>query len=129
MGPPAETDRVEADRGAIEDVVSNLLSNAIKYTKSGGSVTVTTRQSGDRVEVQVTDTGIGIPAEDLKDLFTEFYRAANAQEMEKEGSGLGLSIAKEIITRYGGSISVQSEVDKGSTFTFGLPLAQEHRTE
>jgi two-component system sensor histidine kinase VicK len=92
-------------------------------------VTVTTRQSGDRVEVQVTDTGIGIPAEDLKDLFTEFYRAANAQEMEKEGSGLGLSIAKEIITRYGGSISVQSEVDKGSTFTFGLPLAQEHRTE
>jgi len=125
MGPLAETDRIEADREAIEDVVSNLLSNAIKYTGKGGTVTVASFREGDFIEVQVRDTGIGIPAGEIKDLFTEFYRASNAREVEREGTGLGLSIASEIVKRHGGDISVRSEVGQGSSFSFKLPLAGE----
>ena len=82
-------------------------------------------REGDFIEVQVRDTGIGIPAGEIKDLFTEFYRASNAREVEREGTGLGLSIASEIVKRHGGDISVRSEVGQGSSFSFKLPLAGE----
>jgi len=120
-----EQDLVSAEQSAIEDVVGNLLSNAIKYTPKGGSVSVTTYDRDGYVHCDVTDTGIGIPQEELKELFSEFYRATNARSVEREGTGLGLSIVKEIVVRHSGDVSVRSEVNKGSTFTFHLPLAQE----
>ena len=118
-------DRVNAEQSAIEDVVGNLLSNAIKYTPSGGSVSVNTFDRDGYVHCDVADTGIGIPEPEVKDLFMEFYRASNARSVEREGTGLGLSIVKEIVVRHGGDVAVRSEVNKGSTFTFRLPLAQE----
>jgi two-component system sensor histidine kinase VicK len=118
-------DLVNAEQSAIEDVVGNLLSNAIKYTPSGGSVSVNTFDRDGYVHCDVADTGIGIPEPEVKDLFMEFYRASNARSVEREGTGLGLSIVKEIVVRHGGDVAVRSEVNKGSTFTFRLPLAQE----
>ena len=78
----------------------------------------------DRVFVQITDTGIGIPTEDQNKIFDEFYRADNAKTVERNGTGLGLSIVKYIVERHGGEIQVQSEEGSGTTFTLKLPKSQ-----
>lgn len=112
----------EADR--LRDVFTNLVSNAVKYTPEGGTVTVTTTTDNhSRIVCQVADTGIGIPEEDQKHLFEEFFRAGNAREFAQEGTGLGLSIVREIIEAHGGSVTCESAQGQGTRFTITLPLA------
>lgn len=113
---------VIADKIAIHEVINNLLSNAIKYTKQNGSVAVRLRRQGDRVMVEVKDTGMGIPKQAMPNLFTKFYRVHGGLSSGSTGTGLGLFIAKSIIERHNGTISVQSEEGVGSIFTFTLPL-------
>lgn len=112
---------IRGDEGRLVQVMDNLISNGIKYTKEGG-VTISTRSRGDMVEIQVTDTGIGISPEGLEKLFTRFYRVDNAYTREVGGVGLGLVITKELIERHGGQITVASEVGTGTTFTVRLPV-------
>lgn len=105
----------------LQQVMTNLLSNGVKFTPSGGSVTITASETADRVQVDVSDTGVGIPPEDQPKLFGDFFRGGR---VEAEGAGLGLAIAKKIVEAHGGSIWVQSpdsETGKGSRFSFSLP--------
>lgn len=106
--------------------ISNLLDNAIKYNTANGQVTVSLTRMKDKpyVLVSVKDTGLGIPPEDLKKLFGKFFRSSNALTKETTGSGLGLYITRNIIRRHGGEIKVESELNRGTTFTFTLPTDQ-----
>jgi CheY-like chemotaxis protein len=99
----------------------NLLSNAVKYNRRGGSVTVTYQADGGEVRVNVTDTGLGIPAGHLNDLFTPFERLG-ADQTEVEGTGLGLALTKKLVEALGGTIEVDSRENVGSTFSITLPL-------
>jgi len=111
-----------ADEKLLDELFGNLISNAIKYTPPGGKVRVSlARESEHRVRFEVSDTGIGIPDEDIPRLFTEFFRAENAKAQAEEGTGLGLAIVKEISDFLGGSISVKSKVGEGTTLTCLLP--------
>jgi len=111
-----------ADGSLLDELFGNLISNAIKYTPSGGRVRVSLAAERDhRVCFEVSDSGIGIPEEDLSRLFTEFFRAENAKALAEEGTGLGLVIVKEVLDFLGGSISVKSKVGEGTTFTCLLP--------
>jgi len=116
---------VLATRDHIRQLWTNLISNAIRYTPEGGSVSASLAVRDGMVEGVVEDTGIGIAAEDLPRIFDEFYRTRTAKEMVSGGTGLGLPIVKRIVETYGGNISVESEVGKGSRFTFRLPLHAE----
>jgi len=108
----------------FKSVWTNLIGNAIKYTPSGGSVEISLRGGQGRVVGEVRDTGIGIPKEQQGRLFTEFFRAENAKAQNIRGTGLGLSIVKRIIEGAGGHLLVESEVGRGSVFTFVLPAAE-----
>ncbi len=119
---------VTADRDRLEQVLTNLIDNAVKYTPSGGRIDVCVRASGDDVEVAVSDTGLGIPLEDVPRVFERFYRAdrsrARGPAAERgAGTGLGLAIAKHIVEAHGGHISVHSHMKEGTTFTVTLPKA------
>ena len=103
----------------LEDTVTNLLSNAIKYTPAGGSVRLRARDEGEHVLIEVSDTGIGIPPDELDKVFNEFYRASNARQTVRDGTGLGLSMAREVIERHGGRIWAESG---GTGTTFYLTL-------
>lgn len=113
--------RVEAifDRNRVRQVISILLDNAVKYTSSGGRVTVMVRVVEEQVEVEVSDTGIGIPKEHLYHIFDRFYRTDEARTAG--GLGLGLAIARQIAEAHGGKLEAKSEPGKGSTFTLSLP--------
>lgn len=111
------------DPESISDLLENLISNAVKYTPAGGKVRVVIDRKGDRVEISVSDTGIGIPAAEKERIFEEFYRASNARESGKEGTGLGLSIVQAIASAQGGEVSMESEVGAGTTFRVPLPAA------
>jgi heavy metal sensor kinase len=112
---------IVGDKVRLRQLFLNLIDNAIKYTPEGGSVTLAVdRQNGTAV-FEVTDTGIGIPPQDIERIFNRFYRVDKARSRELGGTGLGLSIAKWIAELHRGSITVRSEVDKGSTFTVHLP--------
>lgn len=104
-------------------VWTNLLSNAIKYSERGGTIQVALDQDAQRVIGSVRDAGIGIAAEDLPRIFDEFYRAGNAREVSPHGTGIGLAVVWRIIDNWEGDIWVESEVGRGSTFTFALPRA------
>ena len=113
---------VDAQR--ISQVVDNLVSNAVKYTPEGGRVRVALRVDGARVELAVSDTGIGISAPDRDRLFTRFFRARPCRgAAPSRASASGLSITKSIVESHGGRIEVESEVGRGSTFRVRLPLA------
>jgi signal transduction histidine kinase len=114
---------VRASEDHIKQVWTNLVSNAVKYTPEGGKVRASVSVEGDHVVGSVRDSGIGIAPEDLDRIFENFYRTQAAKEMARHGTGLGLSIVKGIVHHYGGRIWVESELGKGSKFSFELPLA------
>jgi len=114
--------RILADEQLVDELFTNLISNGVKYTPPGGKVRVKlSRENGDRVRFQVSDTGIGIAADDIPHLFTEFFRSANAKQFVEEGTGLGLVVVKEILDRLRGTVSVKSTPGEGSIFTCRLP--------
>jgi len=123
---PGDAPPVLADTIRIGLVVSNLLGNALKFTPPGGSVTVSVRseerEQGKEVVFTVQDTGVGIPPESLPHLFERFYRVPGQEE--KSGAGLGLAIAKEIVEAHGGRVWAESEIGRGSRFSFALRAAE-----
>ena len=123
--PPegAETVTVQADEEAIEQILDNLLDNAVKYTPEGGRVSVRWRREGPDVCLEVSDTGIGIPASDLPRIFERFYRVDKARSREMGGTGLGLSIVKHLTQAMHGSVRAASRPGQGTTFTVCLPCA------
>lgn len=113
---------VSANRDQIEQVLVNLIDNAIKYTPQGGRITVSLEADNGEATVHVADTGIGIMSQDVPRLFERFYRVDKARSRQSGGTGLGLSIVKHIVEMHGGRVEVQSEYERGSTFSFVLPL-------
>jgi signal transduction histidine kinase len=117
---PAKKLQVEADRDKMKQVLLNLLSNGIKYNKPEGTVTLSAQADGNETILSVADTGVGIPADALPYLFQKFYRVRDT-EGKVSGTGLGLSICKQIVQGHGGTITVHSQVHKGTIFTIHLP--------
>lgn len=113
---------VTLDAHRIGQVLDNLVSNALKHTAAGGRVDVSLDTDADRAEVAVTDTGTGIPAADRDRLFDRFHRSRTSRDLAIPGLGLGLPIARDIVTAHGGRIEVESEVDRGTTVRVRLPL-------
>ncbi len=111
---------VQADKERIQQVIVNIVHNAIKFTPPGGKVVVSTKLDDQSVVTRVSDTGIGISKEDLPHIFERFFKADKSRSTS--GTGLGLAIAKHIVQTHGGSVWIQSEQGKGSTFGFNLPL-------
>ncbi len=106
----------------LAQAVSNLVSNAIKYTPAGGQVSVSAQVQGNKLVVQVQDTGPGIPPAKQSGLFGKFYRVGSSETLAQEGHGLGLAIVKSVVEAHGGRVWVESKVGEGSTFAFALPL-------
>ena len=119
---PEELPLLNIDYHRISQVLRNLLENALKHTPSGGKITVSAAPEGKQVRIKVIDNGEGIPAEDLPNMFERFYRVDKSRARQAGGSGLGLTIAKRLVESHGGTISVQSELGKGSCFSFALPI-------
>lgn len=113
---------LQADRRQMVQAVGNLLDNAIQYNRSGGSVTLRAAESENRLTLEVEDTGIGIPAEDLPRIFERFYRVDKARSRETGGTGLGLSIVRHVAESHGGSVRAESRLGQGSRFLLTLPL-------
>jgi signal transduction histidine kinase len=111
-----------ADERKLKQILINLLTNAVKFTKDGGSVTLRAQRLDGEVEIAVTDTGIGIAPEDRDLIFEEFRQAGDEWARNKEGTGLGLALTKRLVELHGGRIRVESELGRGSTFTFSLPV-------
>ncbi len=118
-----EIHKVKADEDKVAQALLNLIDNAIKYNNEGGSITISAIDNGQFLEINVTDSGIGIPEEDCSRIFERFYRVDKARSRELGGTGLGLSIVKHIIQAHGGQVTVKSALEKGSTFSFTLPKA------
>jgi len=112
---------VLGDEAALREIFSNLISNAVRYTPEGGEVRISLREESGKVVFEVSDTGIGISEEDRKKLFTEFFRSANARKFSPAGTGLGLAITKAHVERMGGTISVRSKLNEGTTFRVEFP--------
>lgn len=115
--PPNQAETIQADPLMIDRLITNLLVNAIKYTEAQGTIKVTLRSRDKDILVQVADTGMGIPADQLPYIFDAFVRVSR----DSKGSGLGLAIVKTIIEAHGGSVWVESILGKGSTFSFTIP--------
>ena len=114
---------VEGDPDGLLRLAANLLENAIKYNRPGGRVTVRLAGRGELAELEVADTGIGIPASHLPRIFERFYRVDKARSRELGGTGLGLAIVKNLAQVLKGSVKVSSEPGRGTTFTVCLPRA------
>jgi two-component system phosphate regulon sensor histidine kinase PhoR len=113
---------VQVDPKNIEEVLNNLVSNAINYSPEGGQVTVTARGLGEFMEIEVKDTGVGIPMEELPKIFDKFYRIKDPRTREVIGTGLGLAIVKSVVEAHNGTIEVESLPGRGSTFRIRLPM-------
>jgi heavy metal sensor kinase len=113
---------VKGDEARLRELFMNLLDNAIRYTPAPGTVSVSLRREGQMAVVAITDTGVGIPAEDIPFIFERFYRVGKSRSRAEGGSGLGLAICKHIAEAHGGKIEVESQVGAGSTFSVWLPL-------
>jgi signal transduction histidine kinase len=118
---PKHPVRVRLAEQAFQLILSNLVSNAVKYTQAG-SIRITLQRSGSWARLEVQDSGIGIPQEEICQLFTQFFRASNARQGPFPGTGLGLTGVKSLVERFGGKIEVTSEEGVGSCFTVRLPL-------
>nr|WP_232243021.1 hybrid sensor histidine kinase/response regulator [Paenibacillus sp. GSMTC-2017] len=115
---------VHGDRDKLLQVLVNLVGNAIKYSPQGGDIRISTKQVGDKLCIDVSDDGLGIPEQAIPNLFTKFYRVDNSDRREIGGTGLGLAIVKEIVTRHQGDVNVKTELGKGSAFSIILPIHQ-----
>jgi heavy metal sensor kinase len=113
---------VNGDEARLRELFMNLLDNAIRYTPAPGTVSVSSRREGQMAVIAITDTGIGIPAEDIPFIFERFYRVGKSRSRTEGGSGLGLAICRHIAEAHGGRIEVESRVEAGSTFSVWLPL-------
>ena len=118
---------VNGDEGTLVEVVVNILGNAIKFSRAGGQVSLHAEKVGEEIQISVTDHGIGIAKEDLPYIFNDFY-AKRSDQIAEQSSGLGLAIARRIVEAHGGSVSVQSELGKGSAFVIHLPSLKEEST-
>ncbi len=115
----ADLPPVRGDPARVLQVFSNLVGNAVKFTPEGGVITLSAERSDNRIQCAITDTGPGIPPEDLPRIFGKFWQSKRG---DRRGVGLGLAIARGIVEAHGGSISVRSEMGKGSVFSFSLPV-------
>ncbi|MDY6861435.1 MAG: ATP-binding protein [Thermodesulfobacteriota bacterium] len=118
---PENLSGVSGDETAIAQVLFNLIENAIKYNNDGGRITISGEDKGEFVEVSISDTGIGIPQDDLPRIFERFYRVDKSRDRELGGTGLGLSIVKHIVQAHNGEVFARSDPGKGSTFYFTIP--------
>ncbi len=112
---------VEADENKLRQIIMNYIDNAIYYSKPHSDIQVATTVTNDGIEVRVKDTGIGVPAREQAKLFTKFFRAGNARKQRPDGTGVGIYLAKRIVSEHGGKIIFASEEDRGSTFGFYIP--------
>jgi two-component system, cell cycle sensor histidine kinase DivJ len=119
---PADLPIITGDARAFKQIVINLVSNAIKFTERGGKVTVFAEADGSRFLLRVTDTGVGIAADDLKRIGDPFFQAGKTYQRRREGTGLGLSIVKSLVSLHAGELTVQSKVGEGTTVAVMLPL-------
>ncbi|MCI0473850.1 MAG: cell wall metabolism sensor histidine kinase WalK [Ignavibacteria bacterium] len=118
---PDDDTRVFADSEKIKHVLINLIDNSVKYTPDGGTISITTEKEEREIRVSLSDTGVGIPKDDLPRIFERFYRVDKTRSRDMGGSGLGLSIVKHILELHNSRINVESETGKGSKFEFFLP--------
>jgi signal transduction histidine kinase len=121
--PAEKLSEIIVDTSKIKGVVTNLIGNALKFTSAGGTVLISVRKLENQVEIQVKDTGIGIPEGELSKIFDRFYQVDSSLTRKVGGTGIGLNIAKEYVEMHGGRIWVKSKMGEGSTFTFTLPAA------
>jgi DNA-binding response OmpR family regulator len=117
---------VYIDRDKVEKIISNVLSNAFKFTPEDGRIDVTIEKRNNWVEIGITDNGIGIENKRLDKIFDRFYQVDGSHTRESEGTGIGLSLTKELVELHKGKIEVESEYGKGSTFKISLPLSKDH---
>lgn len=118
--------KVYLDKEKFEKIISNVLSNALKFTPESGSVEVNANRSKGSINIKIIDTGIGIPADRIEKIFDRFYQVDGSHTREHEGTGIGLSLTKELVELHKGKIEVESEPGKGSTFTISFLLGKEH---
>jgi len=111
-----------AKKNDIIKIIDNLVSNAIRYNIENGKIKITTEKITNKLLIKIKDTGIGIPENDLSNIFAEFYRTENARKKINYGTGLGLSLIKQFVENYDGSISVESEIEVGTTFSIKFPV-------
>jgi signal transduction histidine kinase len=112
---------IDVDRTRIRQVIANLVDNALKYTPAEGKVEIDTARAGDEVELAVTDTGIGIPPDELPRIWERLYRGDKSRS--ERGLGLGLSLVKAIVEAHGGRVTVESAPERGTRFVLRLPIA------
>jgi len=115
---------VVGDQQQLTWVLTNLINNALRYTEENGSVTISAERIDEEIRLRVSDTGRGIPQEALPFIFEKFVQVKEAAETTPGSVGLGLAIAKQVVEDHGGRISVASEMGRGSTFTFTLPITR-----
>lgn len=115
--------RVHADRDRMDQVLGNLVGNAVKFTTES-EVRIALRVADGRAQVLVSDTGAGIAADELPLIFDRFFRASSSHRSATPGTGLGLGIARSLVEAHGGTLTVDSEPGRGTTFTISLPLAE-----
>ncbi len=120
---PEDLPELRADRAKLRRILVNLVSNALKFTPKGGRVRLGAAREGSFVRVSVADTGVGIQREDLHDIFDKYAQARSRATRSEKGTGLGLYITRQLVELHGGKISVQSEVGRGSIFSFTIPIA------
>jgi signal transduction histidine kinase len=118
---PDDVPVIHGNRSQLERVLLNLMSNAVKFSEEGAVITVAVDTMDDEVNLSVTDTGMGIPAEEQPQLFTRFFRTAEARRRAIQGTGLGLAVVKEIVERHQGAVAVTSAPGQGTTMTVSLP--------
>jgi len=121
--PALQEASILGDALQLKQLFRNLLGNAVKYTPQGGRVTAAIRADAAGVQIEVADTGCGIPAADLPFIFDRFYRVRSGKASEIEGNGLGLAIVKSVAEGHGGQVSVQSNVNRGTAFAVSFPLS------
>ena len=118
---PAKLPKLRVDKDKLAATLVNLLGNATKYTPPGGAVAFRALHKDGALQIEVEDTGIGIAADELPKIYDKFFRSSDPRVREETGTGLGLSLAQEVIRLHGGKLHVQSELNKGTRFTVTLP--------